>query len=110
MAPVPGITAMDRIVEAAMVTGMRMENPRPAGGGSHIQPPTPAPASLSAGFSIHIVGSDLLPHNIEAADRGVYRQSALDGLPPATIRNYFSKISSPSLSLDDAQGEDEERG
>jgi chemotaxis methyl-accepting protein methylase len=51
--------------------------------------------NLSAGLSIHIVGSDLLPRNIEAADRGVYRQSALDGLPPATIRNYFSKISSP---------------
>jgi len=54
-------------------------------------------ASLSAGLSIHIVGSDLLPHNIEAADRGVYPQSALDGLPPATIRNYFSKISSPTV-------------
>lgn len=49
-------------------------------------------------LSIHIVGSDLLPHNIEAADRGVYPQSALDGLPPATIRNYFSKISSPAVS------------
>jgi len=61
----------------------------------------PAPASsgsanLGAGLSIHIVGSDLLPQNIETADRGVYRQSALDGLPPATIRNYFSKISSPA--------------
>lgn len=54
----------------------------------------PAPA-----LSVHIVGSDLLPHNIEAADRGVYPQSALDGLPPATIRNYFSKISSPAISL-----------
>jgi chemotaxis protein methyltransferase CheR len=54
--------------------------------------------NLSTGLSIHIVGSDLLPHNIEAADRGVYPQSALDGLPPATIRNYFSKISSPSVA------------
>jgi chemotaxis methyl-accepting protein methylase len=51
--------------------------------------------SLGAGLSIHIVGSDLLPKNIEAADRGVYPQSSLDGLPPATIRNYFSKINSP---------------
>jgi len=51
-----------------------------------------------APLSIHIVGSDLLPHNIETADRGVYRQSALDGLPPATIRNYFSKISSPAAT------------
>ncbi len=47
-------------------------------------------------FSLHIVGSDLLPRKIEAADRGVYPQSALEGLPPASIRNYFSKISSPS--------------
>jgi chemotaxis methyl-accepting protein methylase len=50
-------------------------------------------SSMGAGVSIHIVGSDLLPHNIEAADRGVYPQSALEGLPPASIRNYFSKIS-----------------
>ncbi len=54
--------------------------------------------NLGIGWSIHIVGSDLLPHNIEAADRGVYPQSALDGLPPATIRNYFSKINSPVVS------------
>ena len=55
-------------------------------------------AKPGAALSIHIVGSDLLPHNIETADRGVYPQSALDGLPPATIRNYFSKISSPTTS------------
>ncbi len=63
----------------------------------------------AAALAIHIVGSDLLPHNIEAADRGVYRQSALDGLPPATIRNYFSKISSPaSLPNLDEQDRDDE--
>jgi chemotaxis methyl-accepting protein methylase len=56
-------------------------------------------AKPAAALSIHIVGSDLLPQNIAAADRGVYPQSALDGLPPATIRNYFSKISSPAASL-----------
>jgi chemotaxis protein methyltransferase CheR len=70
-------------------------------------------ANLSTGFSIHIVGSDLLPHNIEAADRGVYPQSALDGLPPATIRNYFSKISSPIISPNgakEAQDETESDG
>jgi chemotaxis methyl-accepting protein methylase len=55
-------------------------------------------AKPGAALSIHIVGSDLLPHNIEVADRGVYPQSALDGLPLATIRNYFSKISSPIIS------------
>src|ERR1700688_439474 len=73
----------------------------------------PGSGNLSAALAIHIVGSDLLPHNIEAADRGVYRQSALDGLPPATIRNYFSKISSPASlpNLDeqvDGQDRDEE--
>jgi chemotaxis methyl-accepting protein methylase len=57
----------------------------------------PTSGSAASGLSIHIVGSDLLPRNVEVADRGVYRQSALDGLPPATIRNYFSKISSPVL-------------
>jgi chemotaxis methyl-accepting protein methylase len=56
-----------------------------------------APANVSANLSVHIVGSDLLPQNVQTADRGVYRQSALDGLPPATIRSYFSKISSPVL-------------
>jgi len=70
-------------------------------------------ATLNTGLSIHIVGSDLLPNNIEVADRGVYPQSALDGLPPATIRNYFSKISSPISSpnaADEAQDEAESNG
>jgi chemotaxis methyl-accepting protein methylase len=60
---------------------------------------TPQPAKLSGGCSVHIVGSDLLPSNIEIADRGVYPQSSLDGLPPATIRSYFSKIGSPVAAL-----------
>jgi chemotaxis methyl-accepting protein methylase len=47
-------------------------------------------------WSIHIVGSDLLPSAIETAERGLYPQSALAGLPPATIRACFSKIGSPS--------------
>jgi chemotaxis methyl-accepting protein methylase len=51
------------------------------------------------GSSVHIVGSDLLPSNIEVADRGVYPQSEIDGLPPALIRNYFSKISSPAATM-----------
>jgi chemotaxis methyl-accepting protein methylase len=66
---------------------------------------TSGSTNLSAGLSIHIVGSDLLPHSIATADRGVYRQSALDGLPPTTIRNYFSKISSPLVSPNGAQNE-----
>jgi chemotaxis methyl-accepting protein methylase len=61
-----------------------------------------------AGLAIHIVGSDLLPRNIEVADRGVYRQSAVDGLPPATIRNYFSKISSPVVSPTAIEEDDDE--
>jgi len=67
-------------------------------------------ATSGACLSIHIVGSDLLPRNIEAADRGVYRQSALDGLPPATIRNYFSKISSPVLPPEVAGNEVDDEG
>jgi chemotaxis methyl-accepting protein methylase len=43
-------------------------------------------------WSIHIVGSDLLPSSIQAAERGLYPQSALTGLPPAMIRACFSKI------------------
>ena len=65
---------------------------------------------INPGCSIHIVGSDLLPHNIEAADRGVYPQSALDGLPPATIRNYFSKISSPTVLPLGAPSDAEDEG
>jgi chemotaxis methyl-accepting protein methylase len=47
-------------------------------------------------WSIHIVGSDLLPSAIGVAERGLYPQSALTGLPPAAIRACFSKIGSPS--------------
>ena len=47
-------------------------------------------------WSIHIVGSDLLPSAIEIAERGLYPQSALTGLPPASIRACFSKIGSPN--------------
>jgi two-component system CheB/CheR fusion protein len=53
------------------------------------------PASAASGtrdWSIHIVGSDLLPSAIEIAERGLYPQSALAGLPPAAIRACFSKI------------------
>jgi chemotaxis methyl-accepting protein methylase len=55
------------------------------------------PASATSGirdWSIHIVGSDLLPSAIEVAERGLYPQSALTGLPPAAIRACFSKIGS----------------
>jgi chemotaxis methyl-accepting protein methylase len=65
----------------------------------------PQAIKLNPGCSIHIVGSDLLPCNIEEADRGVYPQSALEGLPPATIRNYFSKITSPTAASNSARNE-----
>jgi chemotaxis methyl-accepting protein methylase len=54
-------------------------------------------------WSIHIVGSDLLPSAIEVAERGLYPQSALTGLPPATIRACFSKIGSPNGSNGSAE-------
>jgi len=54
----------------------------------------PAPVPLSRDWSIHIVGSDLLPSAIQTAERGLYPQSALAGLPPAIIRASFSKIAS----------------
>jgi chemotaxis methyl-accepting protein methylase len=65
-----------------------------------------APASALQGakdWSIHIVGSDLLPSSIEVAERGLYPQSALAGLPPATIRACFSKIGNASNGQNGAQ-------
>jgi chemotaxis protein methyltransferase CheR len=76
-------------------------------GGIAESAPASGLANVGAGMSIHVVGSDLLPRNVQTADRGVYRQSALDGLPPATIRNYFSKISSPVIAAAKAQNDSE---
>jgi chemotaxis methyl-accepting protein methylase len=50
------------------------------------------PVSSPRDWSVHIVGSDLLPSAIQAAERGLYPQSSLAGLPPTTIRACFSKI------------------
>ena len=52
-------------------------------------------------WSIHIVGSDLLPSAIQAAERGLYPQSALQGLPPAMIR-ACQPFRTQSLALDPA--------
>jgi chemotaxis methyl-accepting protein methylase len=52
----------------------------------------PASAQGNKEWSIHIVGTDLLPSSIQTAERGLYPQSALAGLPTATIRSCFSKI------------------
>jgi chemotaxis methyl-accepting protein methylase len=57
---------------------------------------------------VHIIGSDLLPSAIEVAERGLYPQSALAGLPPATIRACFSKIGSPIVNAIAAQNNSEE--
>jgi chemotaxis protein methyltransferase CheR len=54
----------------------------------------PTGATGTRDWSIHIVGTDLLPSAIEVAERGLYPQSALAGLPPASIRACFSKIGS----------------
>ncbi|MGA8509872.1 MAG: CheR family methyltransferase [Candidatus Sulfotelmatobacter sp.] len=76
------------------------------GGVAESSQSTAAPvAKLNAGCSIHIVGSDLLASGIETADRGVYPQNALEGLPPATIRNYFSKIGSPTVGSNGGSNE-----
>jgi chemotaxis protein methyltransferase CheR len=72
--------------------------------GGIAESPIPAAAQLAAkDWSIHIVGSDLLPSSIEVAERGLYPQSALQGLPPATIRACFSKIASPSNGQNGSQ-------
>lgn len=59
-----------------------------------------APSSMPTpkDWSVHIVGSDLLSSAIETAERGLYPQSALTGLPPATIRACFSKIGNTNAS------------
>jgi chemotaxis methyl-accepting protein methylase len=64
-----------------------------------------AVASLPAckDWSVHIVGSDLLPAAIEIAERGLYPQAALTGLPPAMIRACFSKIGSSTASGNGSQ-------
>ena len=60
-------------------------------------------SSATRDWSIHIVGSDFLPSSIKTAERGLYPQSALAGLPPATIRACFSKIGTASNGGSEAQ-------
>ena len=63
---------------------------RHGGTGENSAPAAAAPATRD--WAVHIVGSDLLRSAIEVAERGLYPQSALAGLPPATIRACFTKI------------------
>jgi chemotaxis methyl-accepting protein methylase len=70
-----------------------------------VENPSPAPvAQLPKDWSIHIVGSDLLPSAIAVAERGLYPESALAGLPPATIRSCFSRIAFPNGMASGANG------
>jgi len=62
-----------------------------------------ATAPVLKDWSIHIVGSDLLPSAIEVAERGLYPQSGLTGLPPAAIRASFSKIGSSNGNSNGSQ-------
>ncbi len=64
--------------------------------GLPVAPGQSMPGQSMKDWSIHIVGSDLLPSAIAVAERGLYPQSALTGLPPAAIRACFSKIGSPN--------------
>ena len=57
----------------------------------------------SQGWSVHIVGSDLLASALEVAERGLYPQSAVGGLPPAVIRTCFSKVGSLQTSQNGSQ-------
>ncbi len=59
--------------------------------------PSPRDGQCTKDWSAHIVGTDLLPSAIEVAERGLYPQSALAGLPPASIRASFSKIASANI-------------
>jgi chemotaxis methyl-accepting protein methylase len=74
--------------------GNSKESKQNRNGGITETPVVSVPATKD--WSIHIVGSDLLPSSIEVAERGLYPQSALTGLPPAMIRACFSKIGSPN--------------
>jgi chemotaxis methyl-accepting protein methylase len=74
--------------------GNSKESKQNRNGGITETPVASLPATKD--WSIHIVGSDLLASSIEVAERGLYPQSALAGLPPAMIRACFSKIGSPN--------------
>lgn len=78
-------------LKVASRNGGIVENsvPGPAGQAAKDWPARDWPAK---DWSIHIVGSDLLPSSIAVAERGLYPQSALAGLPPAAIRASFSKV------------------
>jgi chemotaxis protein methyltransferase CheR len=71
--------------------------------GGIVDTPQGSAQNSSPGWSVHIVGSDLLPSAIEVAERGLYPQSAVGGLPPAVIRTCFSKVGSLQTSQNGSQ-------
>jgi chemotaxis methyl-accepting protein methylase len=71
-------------------------------GAASLTGPAPAVPAMRD-WSIHIVGSDLLPSAIEVAERGLYPQSGLVGLPPAAIRACFSKIGNSNGAANNTQ-------
>ena len=91
------ILALMRIGESAKPSPSRKSSAENIPGGICESSAPPNNNGFSKECSIHIVGTDLLRSAIQAAERGVYPQSALTGLPPATIRACFSKIG-PSAS------------
>jgi chemotaxis methyl-accepting protein methylase len=66
--------------------------------GGVLESASPTPQQLGRDCSIHIVGSDLLASSVAVADRGLYPESALAGLPPATIRASFSRIGANNVN------------
>src|ERR1700722_9027036 len=78
------------------------------GGIAGASPANPAGTSSTGqstkDWPVQIVGSDLLPSSIQIAERGLYPQSALAGLPPASIRACFSRIGASSRAREENSG------
>src|SRR5258708_38264232 len=75
--------------------GSNGKNGPPRNGGiTDVPPSTPGEVApqTARDWSSHIVGGDLLPAAIEAAERAPYPPPALPGRPPATIRSCLSTI------------------
>ncbi len=82
-------------------TGAGAKSPAGRNGNGGIA--VPCTMQSAKDWSIHIVGTDLLPSAIQAAERGLYPQSAVGGLPPAMIRASFSKIGNANAAGNSAE-------
>jgi len=85
-------------------TKEKSSSARKAGTVQACQPAKPQCAQNTKELAVQIVGSDLLPASIQVAERGLYPQSALAGLPPAAIRSCFSRIAAASRVRDAENG------